>query len=90
MGEQKVSHKYRLRSSYFTTIISIALVLFVVGVMGLLALNAKKLSDYVKETITFSVFIKEQSKEVEIRKLQKELDASQYVKSTMFISKEEN
>lgn len=81
-------NKYRLKSSYFTTIISIALVLFVLGLMGLLVLNAKKLADYVKETITFSVFIKENTKEVEIRRLQKDLDASYYVKSTIFVSKE--
>lgn len=81
-------NKYRLKNSYFTTIISIALVLFVLGLMGLLVLNAKKLADYVKETITFSVFIKENSKEVEIRRLQKDLDASYYVKSTIFVSKE--
>lgn len=82
-------NKYRLRSSYFTTIISISLVLFVLGLMGLLVLNAKKLADYVKETITFSVFIKENSKEVEIRRLQKDLDASYYVKSTKFVDKEQ-
>ncbi len=83
------TNKYRLRSSFFTTVVSISLVLFVLGLMGLLVLNAKKLSDYVKETITFSVFIKENSKEVEIRRLQKDLDASHYVKSTYFISKNE-
>ena len=53
------TNKFRLQSSYISTIISIALVLFVLGLMGLLVLNAKKISDYVKETITFSVFIKE-------------------------------
>jgi cell division transport system permease protein len=57
--------------------------------LGLLLLNAKKLSDYVKENIGISIILKEGVKEVEIRRLQKDLDATPYVKSTEYISKEE-
>ncbi len=79
----------RLRSSYITSIISISLVLFMLGMLGLLVLNAKRLSDYVKENIGFSVILKENIKEVDIILLQKSLDASEYVKSTKYITKEE-
>jgi cell division transport system permease protein len=58
------------------------------GVMGLLVLNANRLSNYVKENIGFSVILKDNVKEVEIRRLQKLLDATDYVKSTEFIDKE--
>ncbi|MFC2152585.1 cell division protein FtsX [Bacteroidota bacterium] len=81
--------KRRLRSSYITSIISISLVLFLLGLLGLLVLNAKRLSDYVKENIGFSVILKENIKEVDVILLQKSLDASEYVKSTKYITKDE-
>jgi cell division transport system permease protein len=79
----------RLRSSYLTSIISISLVLFLLGLIGLLLLNAKKLSDHVKENIGFSIFLKENIREVDILRLQKRLDAMPFVKSTDYITKEE-
>lgn len=81
--------KWRLRSSYFTSIISISLVLFMLGLLGMLVLNAQKLSEYVKENIGFSIILKENVKEVDVRLLQKNLDASVFVKSTKYITKEE-
>jgi cell division transport system permease protein len=87
LKETKIS-KLQLRSSYLTSIISIALVLFMLGLLGLLVLNAKKLSDYVKENIGFSVMLKEDAKEVDVIKLRKDLDAKKYVKSTEYIDKE--
>ncbi|MFO7828598.1 MAG: permease-like cell division protein FtsX [Bacteroidales bacterium] len=81
--------KRRLRSSYVTSIISITLVLFMLGVLGLLILNAKRLSDYVKENIGFSIILKENVKEVDVILLQKSLDAAAYVKSTQYITKEQ-
>lgn len=80
---------WKLRSSYFTSIISISLVLFLLGSAGLLILNAKKLSDFVKENIIISIFLKDESKEVDIYALQKMLDAQPYVKATKFITKDE-
>ena len=81
--------KRRLRSSYLTSVISISLVLFMLGMLGLLVLNAKRLSEYVKENIGFSVILKENVKEVDVILLQKSLDATEYVKSTKYITKEE-
>lgn len=86
--EDKVT-KARLRTSYITTIISISLVLFLLGNVGLLVLNAKKLSDYVKENIGFSVILKDNVKEVDVIRLRKDIDATRYVKATNFITKEQ-
>ncbi|MFH2142305.1 MAG: permease-like cell division protein FtsX [Bacteroidota bacterium] len=86
---KEVNSKRKIRSSYLTTIISISLVLFLLGLTGLLLLNSKKISDYVKENISFSVILKENVKEVDIIRIQKDLDASYYVKSTKYISKEQ-
>lgn len=85
--EQKLT-KRKLRSSYLTTIISISLVLFVIGIIGLLLLNAQKLSRHVKENIGFSVILIDGVKEVDMIRLQKSMDASDYVKSTEYITKE--
>ncbi len=86
--EEKYNRK-RLNSSYLTTIVSITLVLFMLGLLGLIVLHAKKLSDYVKENIGFSIIMKENVKEAGIIKLQKILDATEYVKSTQYVTKEE-
>ena len=79
----------KLISSYFSVILSIALVLFLLGVLGLLVLNTKKLADHFKEEITVSVFLKDTAKEVEIGQLQKSLVLSEYTKSAVFVSKDE-
>jgi len=81
--------KRRLQTSYITSTVSITLVLFLIGMMGLLILNSQKISNYVKENIGFSVILKQDAKEADIIKLKKRLDASTYVKSTKFITKEE-
>jgi cell division transport system permease protein len=82
-------YRKRLQNSYLTTIVSISLVLFMLGLLGLIILHAKKLSDYVKENIGFSIIMKDNIKEAGIIKLQKILDATEYVKSTKYITKEE-
>ncbi len=78
----------RLRSSYITTIVSVSLVLFMLGLMGVLIINARRLSNYVRENIGFTVVLKDNTKDIQIRQLQKDLDASAFVKSTEYITKE--
>jgi cell division transport system permease protein len=81
--------KRRLAGSSLTTIVSLALVLFMLGLLGIIILNTRKLSDNVKENIGFLVILKDNVKDVDVAKMQKTLDASAYVKSTEFINKEE-
>lgn len=81
--------KTRLRSSYLTLVISVSLVLFLLGVLGLILINARELSDYFRESLSFSVMLDENAKEADMRMLQKDLDAKLYVKSTKFVSKDE-
>ena len=80
--------KRRLISSYFSVVISIALVLFLLGSMGLLVLNAKSVSDNFKEQVILTIYLEDSSKDVEIKQLEKSLAFSDYVKQTEFISKE--
>lgn len=81
--------KARLRSSYVTLVVSISLVLFLLGILGLVLINARELSDYFRESLSFSVMLDNSAKEADIRMLQKDLDAKPYVKSTQYVSKEE-
>ena len=81
--------KRRLISSYFSVVISISLVLFLLGILGILVLNTKKVADHFKEQIALTVFLKDTAKEVEIDQLEKSLALADYTKSTRFISKED-
>jgi cell division transport system permease protein len=78
----------RLTASYFTSVVSITLVLFMVGLVGILLLNARKLSDYVKENVGISLYLNDDVRAVDVFSLQKMLDSRKYVKETQYISKE--
>jgi cell division transport system permease protein len=79
----------RVRTNQISTILSLSLVLFVIGVLGMVLLNARKVSTHVKENIGFNIFLKDSAGEAEIKALQKSLDASAFVKSSRFVTKEE-
>ncbi|MCX2764239.1 cell division protein FtsX [Aquimarina muelleri] len=81
--------KRRLISSYFSVVISISLVLFLLGLLGLLVLNTKKVADHFKEKIALTIYLKDTAKDVEIKQLEKTLALAEYTKSTTFISKDE-
>ena len=86
---EKSSSKRRVAGSYFMSMMSIALVLFLLGVFALLMMHAQKLSNHLKENIGFEVVMNSNVKEDNILKLQKELEAMPAVKSTEYITKEE-
>jgi cell division transport system permease protein len=78
----------RLTASYVTSVVSITLVLFMVGLVGILLLNTRKLSDYVKENVGISLYLNEDIREVDIFSLQKQLDSKKSVKETRYITRE--
>lgn len=80
--------KTKLRSSYVTLVVSVSLVLFLLGILGLVLINAKGLADYFRENLSFWVMLDDDAKEADIRLLQKDLDAKDYVRSTEYVSKE--
>ncbi|MFD2822829.1 cell division protein FtsX [Lacinutrix iliipiscaria] len=81
--------KRKLISSYFSVVLSIALVLFLLGLLGMLVLNAKKVSDHFKEQVVVTIYLKDSAKEVEMKQLEKSLALADYVKSTEYVSKEQ-
>ena len=81
--------KRRLISSYFSVVLSIALVLFLLGMLGLLVLNTKKVADHFKEQIALTVYFNDNAKEEAMQNLTKSLDTASYTRSVTFVSKEE-
>ena len=81
--------KRRLISSYFSVILSVFLVLFLVGILGLFVLNSKKLSDDFKEQIAMTVFFKSEANDTVLKAFEAELKTAKFVKSSVFVSKED-
>ena len=79
----------RLIQSYLSSVISITLVLLLVGIGGVLAVNAKSVSDYFKENIRLSVIFEQNTTEVQARQIMNLLKGKPYVKELKFISKEQ-
>ncbi|MBW6460520.1 MAG: permease-like cell division protein FtsX [Bacteroidales bacterium] len=86
--EEKYTRR-RYQSSLATTVVSITLVLLMLGLLALVVLHARKLSDYVRENIGFRVYIKENAPVEDIIILQRRLDASTFVKVSEYISPEQ-
>lgn len=88
-------NKKRLRSSNITVVISIALVLFLLGLMGLILINAQKYSDYIKEQLVVNAYFAENynaKDSVKIAKMEaevfKEIQTLAPVKKATYISRE--
>ena len=77
------------RSSRLSTIISISLVLFLLGSLGILLLHARKLSDYVKENIEISLILKPEADSLQVQELIQRVTALEYIKSARLVTKEE-
>jgi cell division transport system permease protein len=87
-AQERISRR-RYKSTYITTVVSMTLVLLMLGLLAMILLQARQLSDYVKENIGIRVYMKEGSREADIIRLQKLLDAQPYVKSTKYVPPEE-
>lgn len=82
-------HPRKGKPTYITSILMVSLVLFILGLGGMIGLQFKELSTVVREQIRISVFMKDATKEVDILQLQKKLETEPFVKSTKYVSKEE-
>jgi cell division transport system permease protein len=81
--------KRRLRSSYISVVISISLVLFMLGIIGLLIINTKKGSDILKEKIAITLFIKNNTAQDSVQVLQKQLKKAPFSKTVYYITKKQ-
>jgi cell division transport system permease protein len=80
--------KRRLISSYFSVVLSIFLVLFLLGILGFFIINSKKLADNFKEEIAMTVFFKNDANDTILKAFAKELKVTPFTKSFVYVSKE--
>ena len=81
--------KRRLISSYFSVVLSVFLVLFLLGILGLFIVNSKKISNDFKEQIPMSVYFKDTAKDSTLKAFGAMLKESAFVKTDTFVSKED-
>ncbi len=81
--------KRRLISSYISAVVSIGLVLFLLGVLGLILINSKKVADHFKEQIALTIFLKDDARTVEIDQLQQTIGLAPYTKNAVYVSKQQ-
>ena len=81
--------KRRLVSSYISVVNSIALVLFLLGCLGILLINSKRVADHFKENVAISIFLQDETKELEVEELKNSLAMAKYTKKAVYVTKEE-
>jgi cell division transport system permease protein len=81
--------KRRLISSYFSVVLSVFLVLFLLGILGLFVINSKKLSDDFKEEIAMTVFFDNKANDTIIKAFDSEMQTAPFVKSFVYVTKDE-
>jgi cell division transport system permease protein len=78
----------KTKAIYISTVFGIAMVLLMVGMLGLILVHANHLSRYIKENMVVNVFVDESARETDVLQFQRELDNNRYVKRTQYVSKE--
>jgi cell division transport system permease protein len=78
----------KTKTIYISTVFGIAMVLLMIGLLGLILVHANNLSRYVKENIVLNIFMDDSAHETDVLQLQKQLDANIMVKQTQYVSKE--
>ncbi len=78
----------RIFNSWATSLISISLVLTMLGLLGIILVNGRQLSEYVREQIGFTLVLEDNTKQADVKKLLDKLEKSTFVKSTRYVDKE--
>jgi cell division transport system permease protein len=78
----------KTKTIYISTVFGIAMVLLMVGMLGLILVHANNLSRYIKENMVVNVFVDEGARETDVLQFQRQLDNNPFVKRTIYVSKE--
>jgi cell division transport system permease protein len=78
----------KTKTIYISTVFGIAMVLLMIGLLGLILVHANNLSRYVKENIVLNVFVDDAAHETDVLQLQKQIDGNPMVKQTLYVTKE--
>lgn len=81
-------NKRRLISSYFSVVLSIFLVLFLLGTLGLFVINSKKISDDFKENIPMTVFFNNEANDSLLSAFDVEMKNAKFIKDYAFVHKD--
>lgn len=81
--------KRRLISSYFSVVLSVFLVLFLLGILGFFIINSKKLADDFREKIAMTVFFKNEANDTILKAFGQEMKTTKFAKSFVYVSKEQ-
>jgi cell division transport system permease protein len=81
--------KRRVLNNYFSVVISITMVLFFMGILGLFLINTQSLASHFKEQIVMTVYLKDSAKDIEITQMQKKIQINSATKRVQFKPKEE-
>ena len=81
--------KRRLQSSYISVVVSISLVLFMIGVLGLMLLKSTKVANHFKEKVVMTLFLKDDISNVQIKKFKESLIKENYTNKVIYITKKE-
>jgi cell division transport system permease protein len=89
MEEFEVSESAnKTKTIYISTVFGIAMVLLMIGLLGLILVHANNLSRYVKENIVLNIFVDDAAHETDVRQLQTQLENNPAVKQAIYVSKE--
>jgi cell division transport system permease protein len=78
----------KTKTIYISTVFGIAMVLSMIGLLGLILVEAHNLSRYVKENIVLNIFVDDAAHETDVLQLQKQIEGNIMVKQTQYVSKE--
>lgn len=79
----------RGKPSYFMSILGVTLVLFLLGIIGWLVINANKMGDYFKENVEVRTYLRGNLNPKDSVALMTYISTKPYVKSIEYVSKEE-
>jgi cell division transport system permease protein len=85
--EESVAAK-KTKTIYISTVFGIAMVLSMVGLLGLILVEANNLSNYVKENIVLNIYVDDAAHETDVLQLQKQIEANPMVRQAQYVSKE--
>src|ERR1700761_3715854 len=78
----------KTKTIYISTVFGIAMVLLMIGLLGMILVHARGIRRYVKENIVLNIFVDDAAHETDVMQLQKQLEANPMVKQAQYINKD--
>jgi cell division transport system permease protein len=88
MAQTRKGSAKRSAPSYLMAIVGVSLVLFLLGILGWIIINANKLGQYFKENIAMNVYIRENVSAKDSASLVQYIISQPYVKDYEYVTKE--